>query len=192
MIQIGDTIVSLDVFEQRFCCDLARCKGICCVEGNAGAPLETEEVAILEREYEAYEPYMKPEGIAAIRQQGFMVVDEEGDLTTPLIAGAECAYSFEENGVTFCAVERAFREGKTSFVKPVSCHLYPIRVARFSNGTFGLNYHRWDVCGCARKLGAKTGTPVFRAAKDALIRRFGSEFYDALEAAARYLEQGKR
>ena len=113
MIQIDDKIVSSELLTERFCCDLSHCKGICCVEGNAGAPLEIDEVEVLEHEWEAYRPYMKPEGIEAVERQGFMVLDEDGDLTTPLIGEAECAYSFEENGVTMCAIERAWREGRT-------------------------------------------------------------------------------
>ena len=112
MIEIDDKIVSLDLLRECFACDLSRCKGICCVEGNAGAPLEIEEVATLEAQYETYKPYMTPEGIAAVERQGFMVVDDEGDYTTPLVGDAECAYSYTENGVTLCAVERAFREGR--------------------------------------------------------------------------------
>ena len=118
MIQIDDKIVSSELLTERFCCDLSHCKGICCVEGNAGAPLEIDEVEVLEHEWEAYRPYMKPEGIEAVERQGFMVLDEDGDLTTPLIGEAECAYSFEENGVTMCAIERAWREA--DFVPPVS------------------------------------------------------------------------
>ena len=120
MIEIDDKIVSLDLLRECFACDLSRCKGICCVEGNAGAPLEIEEVATLEAQYETYKPYMTPEGIAAVERQGFMVVDDEGDYTTPLVGDAECAYSYTENGVTLCAVERAFREGRCSFRKPLS------------------------------------------------------------------------
>ena len=108
MIEIDDKIVSADLLRECFACDIAACKGICCVEGNAGAPLEAEEVDILEREYEAYRPYMTPEGIEAVERQGFMVVDEDGDLTTPLVDGAECAYTYRENGITLCAVEKAW------------------------------------------------------------------------------------
>lgn len=151
MIEIDDKIVSADLLRECFACDIAQCKGICCVEGNAGAPLEAEEVGILEREYAAYKPYMTPEGIKAVERQGFMVIDEDGDLTTPLVGDAECAYTYSENGITFCAIEKAWLEGKTAFRKPISCHLYPIRVVRFSNGTAGLNYHRWSVCAPARE-----------------------------------------
>lgn len=192
MLEIDNKIISLDILNECFSCDLSRCKGICCVEGNSGAPLEDDEVDILEEEYEAYKPYMKPEGVEAIEQQGFMVVDTDGDYTTPLIGDAECAYSFEEDGVTFCAIERAYREGKTAFIKPVSCHLYPVRVARFSNGSYGLNYHRWDVCRSVRECGRRDGTPVYRALKEPLIRRFGEDFYAALEEAANFISKEPR
>ena len=192
MIQIDDKIVSLDLLTEKFCCDLGRCKGICCVEGDSGAPLELEEADILEEEYEAYRPYMKPEGIEAVERQGFMVVDEDGDYTTPLIGGRECAYSFEENGVTMCAVERAYKEGKTDFVKPVSCHLYPIRVSVFGNGTLGLNYHRWDVCRDARAEGRRCGISVYRALREPIVRRFGEAFFEALEEAEKFVAREVR
>lgn len=189
MIEIDDKIVSLDLLRECFVCDLDRCKGICCVEGNAGAPLEIEEVDTLEQEYENYKPYMKPAGIEAVERQGFMVVDDDGDYCTPLVDDAECAYSFEENGVTYCAIERACREGKCSFPKPVSCHLYPIRLVRFSNGTIGLNYHRWSICRDAVECGRRLGVPVYKALHEPIVRRFGMEFYKALEAAEEYVKQ---
>ena len=157
MIEIDDKIVSTDLLRECFACDLGACKGICCVEGNAGAPLETDEVDTLEEEYPNYKPYMTPEGIRAVEAQGFMVVDEDGDYTTPLVDDAECAYAYTEEGITFCAIEKAFREGKTTFRKPISCHLYPIRLMNFSNGTVGLNYHR---------VGLRTGTPMRKTARD--------------------------
>ena len=189
MIEIDDKIVSLDLLRESFACDLGACKGACCVEGNAGAPLEMDEVDTLEEEYENYKPYMTPEGIAEVERQGFMVVDADGDYTTPLVDDAECAYSYCENGVTLCAIERAWAEGKTSFRKPVSCHLYPIRVVNFSNGTVGLNYHRWDVCAGARVCGKRLGIPVYRSLREPIIRRFGEEFYKALECAEEYLKK---
>ena len=189
MIEIDDKIVSLDLLRECFLCDLQRCKGLCCVEGNAGAPLEAEEVAMLEAEYGHYRPYLTGEGIAAIEQQGFMVPDEEGDRTTPLVNGAQCAYAYTENGVTLCAVERAYREGRCGFRKPISCHLYPIRVVRFSNGTLGLNYHRWEVCRPAVACGRRAGIPVYKALREPIIRRFGEEFYKALEATEEYLRE---
>ena len=189
MIEIDDKIVSADLLRECFACDIARCKGICCVEGNAGAPLEEDEETILESEYPHYKPYMTPEGIAAVERQGFMVVDEDGDLTTPLVDDAQCAYTYTENGVTLCAIEKAWAEGKTPFRKPISCHLYPIRVMRFSNGTVGLNYHRWSVCAPARECGAKLGIPVYKALREPIVRRFGEEFYRALEAAEELLKK---
>lgn len=191
MIEIDDKIVSTDLLTDCFACDLSRCKGICCVEGNAGAPLEMEEVDLIEEEWENFRPYMTPEGIAAIEQQGFMVVDADGDYTTPLVNDAECAYSFEENGITFCAIERAWREGKCGFQKPISCHLYPIRVARFSNGTIGLNYHRWSVCRSAVECGRKLGTPIYQSLKEPIIRAYGEEFYHRLEEAANLIKEEK-
>lgn len=183
MIEIDDKIVSSDLLRECFACDLGKCKGICCVEGDAGAPLELDEVDLLEEEYENYAPYMTEEGRQEVERQGFMVVDSDGDYTTPLVNNAECAYAFSENGVTFCAIERAYREGKCSFLKPISCHLYPIRVKQFSNGSFGLNYHRWSVCRDAVECGKKIGLPVYKALKEPIIRRFGEEFYKALECA---------
>lgn len=183
MIEIDDKIVSADLLRECFACDLTQCKGICCVEGNAGAPLEADEVETLEREYAAYRPYMTPEGIEAVERQGFMVVDDDGDYTTPLVNDAECAYSRNENGVTLCAIEKAWLEGKTPFRKPISCHLYPIRLVHFSNGSIGLNYHRWSACEPARRCGRKLGIRVYESLREPIIRRFGEEFYRALEAA---------
>lgn len=189
MIEIDDKIVSADILRECFACDLGKCKGICCVEGDAGAPLELEEVDELEENYAAYAPYMTEEGRREVERQGFMVVDSDGDYTTPLVNNAECAYAFEENGITFCAIERAYREGKCSFLKPISCHLYPIRVMKFSNGTFGLNYHRWGVCHDAVECGRKIGLPIYKALKEPIIRRFSEEFYKALECAEELIKE---
>lgn len=189
MIEIDDKIVSADILRECFACDLGKCKGICCVEGDAGAPLELEEVDELEENYQAYAPYMTEQGRREVERQGFMVVDSDGDYTTPLVNNAECAYAFEENGITFCAIERAYREGKCSFLKPISCHLYPIRVMKFSNGTYGLNYHRWGVCHDAVECGRKIGLPIYKALKEPIIRRFGKEFYHALECAEELIKE---
>ena len=191
MIEIDDKIVSLDLLRECFSCDLGKCKGICCVEGDSGAPLDIEEVDILEEEWENYSSYMTEEGRKAVEEQGFMVVDVDGDYTTPLVDNAACAYAFEENGITFCAIERAYREGKCSFMKPISCHLYPIRVTRFRNGSAGLNYHRWAVCSSARECGKSLGIPVYRGLKEPIIRAFGEEFYHQLELAEDMLKNVK-
>lgn len=189
MIEIDDKIVSTDILSECFACDLGKCKGICCVEGDAGAPLEIDEVDILEEEYPNYAPYMTAEGRAEVERQGFMVVDSDGDYTTPLVDNAACAYAFEEGGVTFCAIERAYREGKCSFLKPISCHLYPIRVKQFRNGSYGLNYHRWAVCSSARECGKKLGVPVYKALREPIVRRFGEEFYRSLECAEELMKE---
>ena len=189
MIDIDGKIVATDILTEEFCCDLSVCKGECCVEGDSGAPLDIEEVDLLEQEWDNYKDYMTPEGVDAIEQQGFMVVDVDGDYTTPLVDGAECAYAFKENGITFCAIERAYREDKTSFLKPISCHLYPIRVKRFSTGDYGLNLHRWNICKCAFECGKKQGVKVYKALEEPLVRAFGREFYEQLNQAALYIDQ---
>ncbi len=192
MIEIDDKIVSEDILLNHFACDIAQCKGICCVEGNAGAPLDVEEVDILEQEYDNYKPYMTSEGIDSVERQGFMVIDEDGDYTTPLVNDAECAYAYVENGITLCAIEKAWRLGECSFPKPISCHLYPIRLINFSNGGVGLNYHRWSVCRSACQNGAKLQIPIYKSLKEPIIRRFGEEFYTALEAAEQMLREADR
>ncbi len=184
MVEIDDKIVSIDILKEYFACDITKCKGICCVEGNSGAPLEIEEVDVLEEEYELYKPYMTSEGIKAIEEQGFMVIDSDGDYTTPLVNDAECAYAYTEGDLTLCAIEKGWLEGKCTFRKPISCHLYPIRLINFKSGGVGLNYHRWSVCKSACVNGAKRQMPIYKSLRDAIIRRFGEDFYEALEVAA--------
>lgn len=189
MIEIDGNIVSEDILTEYFACDITKCHGECCVEGNAGAPLDVDEVDILDEEYENYRPYMTEEGIASVEKNGFMVIDEDGDYTTPLVNDRECAYSYKDGEVTLCAIEKAYNEGKCSFRKPISCHLYPIRLVRFSNGMYGLNYHRWDVCQSACQMGRKFRIPVYKAVKDAIIARFGEDFYNKLEVASDLLKK---
>lgn len=188
LIEIDGRIVVTDLLTERFCCDLGRCRGMCCVEGNAGAPLEEDELEVLKREYPNFRDDMTPEGRCEAERQGLYVIDEEGDYTTPLIGEADCIYAYREGDVTLCAIEKAWREGRTSFRKPISCHLYPIRVTRFGDGSEGLNYHRWDVCAPARELGRRTGVRVYETLREAIVRRFGESFYEELDAAAHYLE----
>ena len=192
ILEIDNKIISSDILTVRFCCDLAKCQGICCVEGNSGAPLEPEEVDRLEEEYEAYMPYMTLEGIKAVESQGFFVVDEDGDLTTPLVGEEECAYTYTKDGVTLCAIEKAYREGKTGFKKPISCHLYPIRLATFRDGSVGLNYHRWSVCGGALEKGEAEGILMYHSLREPITRRFGEEFYRQLEAAAEAMKKERK
>ncbi len=189
MIEIDDKIVSIDILKEQFLCDITKCKGICCVEGNAGAPLEIEEVDELERHYESYLPYMTSKGIDSVEQNGFMVIDSDGDYTTPLVDDAECAYAYSEGGITLCAIEKAWLQGECSFRKPISCHLYPIRLINFKSGGVGLNYHRWSVCHSACENGCKLQVPVYKSLRDAITRAFGEEFYLALDSAAEMLHR---
>ena len=190
MIQIGDTIVSLDVIKKEFCCDLSVCKGICCVEGDAGAPLEEEEEKYIRENYENIKLYMKPEGIQAVEEQGWAVIDVEGDLGTPLIHGGECAYAIEENGSCWCAIEKAWTEGKSTFRKPISCHLYPIRITRYPSYQ-AVNYDEWKICAGAKIKGEKKGIPLYIFLKDALIEKYGTEWYEQLCYVANEIKRGK-
>lgn len=189
MIQIDNKIISLDLFTSYFSCDLGACRGICCVEGNAGAPLDQDEIAILESEWDHYAPYMTPEGKEAIEKHGVAVIDMDGDLTTPLVDGAECAYTIEENGITWCAIEKAWTEGKTPYRKPISCHLYPIRLVKLSDELTGLQYHRWEVCRAAEILGKQKGVPVYRMLKEPIIRKYGEKFFEVMEECAVELKE---
>ena len=189
MIQIGDKVVSRELFDNHFICHLDKCEGNCCVHGDAGAPLEGSEADFLKENIEDIIPFLRPEGIRAIREKGTWVVDEDGDQVTPLVGREECAYVVFENGIARCGIEKAYEAGKTEFRKPVSCHLYPIRVSRLSNAT-ALNYHRWGICEPARVLGKKNGVPVFRFLKDPIIRVYGEEFYNELEIIYREIILG--
>ena len=182
MIIIGEALVSEEIFEEHFVCDLNACKGACCVEGESGAPLESSEVEEIERAYDAAKEYMKPEGIEVIEKTGFFEVDVDGDLVTPLIGHhGECAYIFyDEQGIAKCALEKAYLEGKTSWKKPISCHLYPIRLTKLKE-YIGVNYHRWPICKPACDCGSKLQVPVYRFLKEPLIRQFGAEWYTQLE-----------
>lgn len=180
MLIVKDCIISEDIAEKRFCCDLAKCKGECCIEGDCGAPLEESEIPILERVLPEVEPYMTPEGIEVVKREGVSVPDLAGEPSTPLINGRECAYiNWGEDGMALCAIERAYRDGKIDWMKPVSCHLYPIRVDEFGEFT-SLNYHQWDICQCAVAKGKECGQPLYEYLKEPLIRKFGQEWYDEL------------
>lgn len=191
MIEIEDKIVSQELFEEYFCCDLNHCKGICCIEGDSGAPLEIDEVEEIEKNIEIIQKYMTPEGIEAIEEQGIFVIDSDGDLTTTLVNGAECAYTIEEDGITFCAIEKAFRAGEIDFKKPISCHLYPIREVKFSNGMTGLNYHRWSVCSGAVECGKRSKIKVYQALKEPIERAYGETFYRYLTEVDEIIEKGE-
>jgi hypothetical protein len=181
MILIDHTVISDDVAEQFFVCNLEKCKGACCVEGDLGAPLEENELAILDEIYDQVKPYMSPEGIAAVETQGKYIKDWEDDYSTTTIDEKECAYAFyDEQKVLKCAIEQAYLEGKISYKKPLSCHLYPIRVAKYES-YHALNYDRWSICSDACSLGEKLGVPVYQFLKEPLIRAYGEKWYAELE-----------
>jgi hypothetical protein len=188
MIEVEDKVVSMDLITCRFACDLSRCKGACCVEGESGAPLEAAEVRILNREYASIRPFLREEGNEAIGQLGPWVVDADRETVTPLVQGRECAYAVFEDGIARCGIEKAYESGATSFRKPVSCHIYPMRVKSF-RGITGMNYDRWMICDPARELGEKEDVPVFRFLREAIERKYGKEFYGKLEMISRKVGQ---
>lgn len=184
MFQLGKAIVSEDLLEKEFVCNLGACKGACCIEGEAGAPVTKEEVAILEKIYTKVKPFLRKEGIESIEKQGTHIVSLLNELETPLVNGKECAYvTFSETGVAGCGIEDAFNAGEIDFRKPISCHLYPVRVQDYSEFS-AVNYHRWPICNDACTLGAQLKVPVYKFVKDALIRKFGDGWYTQLEKVA--------
>lgn len=184
MIEVEGVLIHEDVLKEEFVCNLNACKGACCVEGDAGAPLEKDELAVLKEIYPAVKPYMTEKGIAAIEEYGTHVIDGDGDYTTPCVDGnKECAYVFWQDGITKCAIEKAFEDGKVKWKKPISCHLYPIRITAYPEFDI-LNYDRWHICHAACTLGHKLNVPVYSFLKDPLIRKYGEEWYSALEKSA--------
>lgn len=193
MIQIDDTIVSLDIFKQQFLCDFQACKGICCVEGESGAPLDVEEIDKLKEVLPVIWEDLSSEAQAIIDKQGVAYVDEDGDWVTSIVNGKDCVFTcYDDKGNCLCAIEKAYREGKIDWQKPISCHLYPIRLSTVGQDKLtALNYHRWPVCDGACKLGREKGVAIYESCKDALIRRFGERWYEELVDVARELkEQG--
>ena len=183
MFQLGKTIVSEDILGKDFVCNLSACKGACCVDGDAGAPLSKEETAILESIYPQIKPFLRPEGIAAIEAQGSWAIGAEGELETPLIENRDCAYVIYDGPTALCGIEQAYNQGVVSWKKPVSCHLYPIRVKDFTEFA-AVNYDKWDICSDACELGKELQVPVYKFVKEALIRRFGIDWYTELEQVA--------
>ncbi|HNW99148.1 MAG TPA: DUF3109 family protein [Bacteroidales bacterium] len=183
MIIIENTLVSENIVDKKFVCDLSKCKGECCVAGDAGAPLEESELPILEELYPYYKEYLTPEGIKAIKKHGFFVVDDDKEFLTPMVSKEKyCAYVYYDGDIAKCAIEKAFFEGKIKFRKPISCHLYPVRITQLRD-VDAVNYHQWDICKCACELGEKKNVPVFRFLEEPLKRKYGEEWYRALEAA---------
>jgi hypothetical protein len=188
LVEIQDKIVSTQIFERQFVCDLSACKGACCIEGNGGAPVTKEEVDIIEANLDKILPYMRSEGIAAIEAQGVVYEDEDFEPATTLVNDKECAFVyFDQTNTAKCAIEKAHREGQIDFIKPISCHLYPIRTKQFNEYT-ALNYEKWDICEPACACGEKLDVPVYKFLKEPLIRAFGPEFYKELEIVSRELD----
>jgi hypothetical protein len=181
MIDIANTLISLDVVEKQFVCNLSKCKGACCVEGDLGAPLDDDELQILDEIYPIVKPYLRKEGIEAIEKQGTWVLDDFKEHSTPLINNKECAYVvYDEQGVLKCAIELAHKDGKIDYKKPISCHLYPIRLSQLKN-FMAVNYDKWSICSDACTLGKELQVPVYQFLKEPLIRKFGQQWFDDLE-----------
>lgn len=193
MIRIGDVLLSEDVFERHFMCDLSACKGACCVEGESGAPLTQTEVGQLEKSWEHVAPLLPESGMKAVEEQGFAVTDSDGDLVTPLVNGKECAFTvFDEQGIAKCGLEQAYLNGKTDWRKPLSCHLYPIRAKQLIDFV-ALNVHHWPICDAARICGSANQVTVLDFCKDSLVRKFGEAWYtEAQEAQTAWQDQTNR
>lgn len=187
IIEIDDILVSSDIFTEEFCCDLDACKGICCVEGDAGAPVTLDEIGGIEDALDTVWDDMSASAQAVVDKQGVAYTDRDGDLVTSIVGGKDCVFTCYEGDCCLCALERAYHSGKTGFCKPISCALYPIREKRLGNGMIALNYNRWDVCRDAVKKGRELHLPVYKFLKEPLIRRFGAEFYEKLCEAGKQI-----
>lgn len=180
MINIGRTIISEDVIKVQFMCDLKSCHGDCCVEGDEGAPLAENEIGIIEDALDEIAPYMSKEGLQVVDNNGVFDYGVDGDYVTPLVNGRECAFVFFENNISYCAIEKAYLDGKIDFQKPISCHLYPIRITEYAEFD-AINYHKWPICNPALKYGKELGVPVYKMLKDPLIRKYGEKWYQQLQ-----------
>ena len=180
MMKVGDVLVSDDIRDKEFVCNLEKCKGACCVEGDFGAPLLQEELAILEEIYPKVKKYLSPEGIKEIEKQGTHTIDDEGELCTPIISGRECVYAiYDERKILKCGIEQAHKAGDVEWKKPISCHLYPIRITKKKEFE-AINYHKWHICTPACALGKELQVPVYKFLRDPLIRKYGEPWYNEL------------
>ncbi len=194
MIIVQNKLVSDDLVEQKFVCNLNACRGACCWEGDYGAPLEETELQLLDAIFEKLKPFLSPAGIAAIEAQGkYVRIEDEGEWATTLVDNGPCAYmTIDVLGIAKCGIEQAWKAGVTDFQKPISCHLYPVRVEKNEQlGFEALNYHEWNICAAACELGDKLQVPVYQFVKDAIVRKYGQDFYDELEGAAVFIKSGK-
>lgn len=192
LIEVGPHLVSSQILERKFVCDLNACKGACCIEGNSGAPLQLQEIDLIEDKLEQIEPFMRQEGKQAVQQSGIFYMDEDNEPVTTLVNGAECAFVyFDENGITKCAIEKAYREGKIEFNKPQSCHLYPIRVKKLHDKQV-LTYEEWDICTPACACGSRLNVPVYKFLQEPINRVFGESFFDDLTLVAKQWIQSRK
>ncbi len=181
MMEVGNVILSDDIKDEFFVCNLENCKGACCIEGDLGAPLTEEELDIMDSIQAEVKPYLSDEGVREIEAQGAYILDEEGDYSTPTIGTKECAYAiYDEFGILKCAIEQAYLDKKIDFIKPLSCHLYPIRISSY-NKFDAVNYDQWDVCKSACSNGKTLGVPVYKFLKEPLIRKYGEDWYKKLK-----------
>ncbi|NOR74847.1 MAG: DUF3109 family protein [Draconibacterium sp.] len=188
MIEIGRTIISRDVFEKHFVCNILKCKGACCIEGDSGAPLTDEEAVTIEKEYHTFEEHLPKNHKKEIDKQGFSVIDSDGDLVTPLVDNRQCAYSFyDEKGILKCAIEKAHFDGKIDFRKPISCHLFPIRITEYKRFD-AINYEELDICKPGRECGISEKLPLYKFLKEPLIKKYGEEWYNEIEIASEHLK----
>lgn len=187
MLEIDDKLISFDIIDKTFSCDLEKCKGACCVYGDSGAPMTEEEVEIIKGHYEIIKPYMTERGIEEIKLQGFSVIDKDHDVVTPLIDNLACAYISYEGDIALCAIERAYRDKKIDFPKPVSCHLYPIRITQYKKFS-AVNYDKWDICKPALKKGKQENSLLYRYLEFPITRKYGADFYEKLKYAAENLD----
>ena len=188
MVEIGRTIISREIFEKHFLCDILKCKGACCIEGDSGAPLTEEEAVLIKKEYPEFEDYLPRKHKNEINKQGHSVIDSDGDLVTPLVSERQCAYSYYSNGILKCAIEKAHTEGKTELRKPISCHLFPIRITKYKRFD-AVNYQELDICKPGRVCGASEKLPLYKFLKEPLIKKYGEEWYKEVEIAAEYLNK---
>ena len=183
MIQIDNKVISLPIIENKFYCNLKQCKGICCVEGDAGAPLEEEELEIIKKYLPIIKQYLPEIAKKELKKQGHFVTNKTGEFETPLIDKKECVYTIFENGIALCSFEKAFHDKKIKFKKPISCYLYPIRITK-SNELEFLNFSSWNICNSAFKFGIEKGIPIYECVKDAIIVKYGKKFYETLKKVA--------
>ena len=188
LIEVGGVVLTTELFTEHFCCDLDACKGICCVEGDSGAPLTMDEVGELENVLDDVWPDLSAKAQSLLDTQGVAYTDCEGDLVTSIVNGKDCVFTcYGKDGCCFCATDKAFREGRTAWPKPISCALYPIREKKIGQTLVGLQYHRWDVCRPAVEKGRQLNLPIYRFLKEPLIRRFGEAWYEELCEVAEQL-----